>query len=132
MKTRDERMKELENEEFYFISFNGTQMPNDPQYKRIVIFKDVFYIDNEKGSKSYNDVYFISKVEEFISKNLDILENLDKSDSDKIEYPKSSFTNKVHIRINGKTFTIDRNLLTDGKEIKLYDEFVQKVEEILK
>ena len=132
MKTRDERMKELENEEFYFISFNGTQMPNDPRYKRIVVFKDVFYIDNEKGSKSYNDLYFILKVEEFISKNLDILENLDKRDSEKVEYPKSSFTNECHIRMNGKTFTIDRNLLTDEKEIKLYDEFISKIEEILK
>ena len=62
MKTRDERMKELENEEFYFILFKGTQMPNNPHYDGIVMFKDIYYIDNEMGSKSYNDTFYILKV----------------------------------------------------------------------
>lgn len=131
MKNRDERMRELENEEFYLISFKGTQMPDNPQYERIVIFNDVYYLDDENGSKSYNDTYFIKKIQELVLKNLDVLEDLDKSDCDKLEYPKSSSANEIHIRLDGKTYNIDRNLLND-KEAKFYDDFVARIEEILK
>ena len=132
MKNRDERMKELETEEFYLILFKGTQTPENPQYERIVVFNDVYFLDDENGSKSYNDTYFIKKIEELVVKNLSVLEDLSESDCEEVEYPKSSSANEIHIRLDGITYNIDRNLLNDEKEVKFYDEFMERVEEILK
>ena len=51
MQGKDERLNSLEGEEFYFIFFHGSLMPNYKKYERITMFNDVYYIENEIESE---------------------------------------------------------------------------------
>lgn len=127
---KQERLENLESEEFYFILFKGTLMPNNTRYKRIIMFKDVFYVENENESKEYKDIYFILEIKELLKNNLEKIENMDKRKSGKIEYPKSSYANIFHAKINEKIYSVDRNMCNED-EMKEYDSFLQEIFKIL-
>lgn len=130
MNSKEKRLNDLENEDFYFILFKGTLMPNNTKYIRITMFKDIFYVENETGGKEYIDIYFILKIKELINNNLGIIESMDKKKSGKIEYPKSSYANIFNAKMDGKTYSVDRNLCNED-EMKKYDEIIQEIFKIL-
>ena len=66
MLKKEERLKNLDNEKFYFSLIDGTLMPNAPRYTKITMFDDVFYIEDEMTSKQYIDVYFIVQIQQFL------------------------------------------------------------------
>lgn len=127
---KQERLNNLENEEFYFTSFSGSMMPNYTKYDRITMFNDIFYIENELESKEYIDIFSILKIKELIKNNLEKLERMDKRKSGKLEYPKSSYAYVTHVKIDNKVYSIDKYLL-DEEEQKEYDDFTKEVYNIL-
>ena len=128
MKSKKERLENLDLEDFYLNFFDGTLMPNNPKYINIVMFNDTFYIGNEKREKeNYADMYFIIRVKKMIEENLD---NINKMAEAKGQPIKSSFKHKISLKINNRTYEIDRNLCNkEGQE--LFDEFKLKLYEIL-
>ena len=128
MKSKKERLEKLEEEEFYLNFFNGTRMPNNPHYINITMFNDTFYVGNEKEEKeNYKDMYFIIRVKKMIEENLD---NINKMIEAKGEPVKSSFRHEICLKINNKTYKIDRNIC-DQEGQALFDEFKLKLYEIL-
>lgn len=130
MQSKEERLNNLDGEEFYFILFGGSMMPNHTKYDRITMFKDVFYVENEIESKEYIDIFFILKVKELINNNLEKIESMDKRNSEKAEYPKSSSAYVINIKIDNKVYSIDKHLLNE-EEQKEYDNFTKEVYNIL-
>lgn len=104
------------------------RMPNNSKYVKITIFKDTFYVENEKVEKeNYKDMYFIIKVRKMIEDNLDKIEKMLIAKSMPI---KSSSNHEFVLKINNKTYRIDRNVCNEeGK--KLFDDFKEKLYEIL-
>ena len=47
MNQLEERIKNIEKEQFYFYFIDGTFMPNNKNYTKIIMFEDVFNIENE-------------------------------------------------------------------------------------
>lgn len=128
MKNKKERLENLKKEDFYFIFFEGTHMPNNTKYIKITMFNDTFYIENEKEEKENDkDMYFIIKVRKMIEDNL---ENIEKMLADKGIPIKSSFNNKFVLKINNKEYTINRNVCNEEGQ-KLFDDFKFKLYEIL-
>ena len=128
MKSKKERLEKLEEEEFYLNFFNGTRMPNNPHYINITMFNDTFYVGNEKEEKeNYKDMYFIIRVKKMIEENLD---NINKMIEAKGEPVKSSFRHEICLKINNKTYKIDRNICNQEGQA-LFDEFKLKLYEIL-
>ncbi len=128
MSNKKERLENLNEEDFYFIFFDGMRMPNNSKYVKITIFKDTFYVENEKVEKeNYKDMYFIIKVRKMIEDNLDKIEKMLIAKSMPI---KSSSNHEFVLKINNKTYRIDRNVCNEeGK--KLFDDFKEKLYEIL-
>ncbi len=128
MSNKKERLENLNEEDFYFIFFDGTRMPNNSKYVKITMFKDTFYVENEKVEKeNYKDMYFIIKVRKMIEDNLDKIEKMLIAKSMPI---KSSSNHEFVLKINNKTYRIDRNVCNEeGK--KLFDDFKEKLYEIL-
>ncbi len=128
MKNKKERLENLNEEEFYFIFFDGTLMPNNPKYINITMFKDTFYVKDEKEEKeNYKDMYFIIKVKKLIEDNLD---NIEKMSLAKSSPMKSSFKHEFVLKINNKTYSVNRNICNE-EEQKLFDDFKFKLYEIL-
>lgn len=128
MKSKKERLEKLEEEEFYLNFFNGTRMPNNPHYINITMFNDTFYVGNEEEEKeNYKDMYFIIRVKKMIEENLD---NINKMIEAKGEPVKSSFRHEICLKINNKTYKIDRNICNQEGQA-LFDEFKLKLYEIL-
>lgn len=128
MSNKKERLENLNEEDFYFIFFDGMRMPNNSKYVKITMFKDTFYVENEKVEKeNYKDMYFIIKVRKMIEDNLDKIEKMLIAKSMPI---KSSSNHEFVLKINNKTYRIDRNVCNEeGK--KLFDDFKEKLYEIL-
>lgn len=128
MKSKKERLENLDLEDFYLNFFDGTLMPNNPKYINIVMFNDTFYVGNETEEKeNYGDMYLIIKVRKMIEENLD---NINKMIEAKGEPVKSSFEHKMCLKINNKTYKIDRNICNkEGQEF--FDEFKIKLYGIL-
>ena len=103
-------------------------MPNNSKYVKITMFKDTFYVENEKVEKeNYKDMYFIIKVRKMIEDNLDKIEKMLIAKSMPI---KSSSNHEFVLKINNKTYRIDRNVCNEeGK--KLFDDFKEKLYKIL-
>ena len=128
MKNKKERLENLNEEDFYFIFFDGTHMPNNPKYVSITMFKDTFYVENEKEEKeNYKDMYFIIKVRKMIEDNL---ENIEKMLVTKGAPIKSSFNHEFALKINNKTYKINRNVCNEEGQ-KLFDDFKLKLYGIL-
>ncbi len=128
MKSKIERLENLNEEDFYLILFDGTRMPNNPRYVKITMFGDTFFIGNEKGEKeNYKDMYFIIKVKKMIKDNLDKIEKMSVAKGMPI---KSSVNNEFSLKINNKVYKINRNLCNEEGR-NLYDEFKSKLYEIL-
>ena len=125
MEDKETRLKNLENEDFYFILFEGTRMPNNPRFLNITIFNDVFYVENEVMEKEYLDLNIIFKIKKFLKSNIIKIENIDQSRKD---YPKSSSHFQFKIKINGKEYFIDRLLCRNEKN----SEYIQITKEILR
>lgn len=133
MSNKKERLENLNEEDFYFIFFDGMRMPNNSKYVKITMFKDTFYVENEKvenekvEKENYKDMYFIIKVRKMIEDNLDKIEKMLIAKSMPI---KSSSNHEFVLKINNKTYRIDRNVCNEeGK--KLFDDFKEKLYEIL-
>ena len=128
MSTKKDRLENLNEEDFYFIFFDGMRMPNNSKYVKITMFKDTFYVENEKVEKeNYKDMYFIIKVRKMIEDNLDKIEKMLIAKSMPI---KSSSNHEFVLKINNKTYRIDRNVCNEeGK--KLFDDFKEKLYKIL-
>lgn len=106
MSNKKERLENLNEEDFYFIFFDGMRMPNNSKYVKITMFKDTFYVENEKVEKeNYKDMYFIIKVRKMIEDNLDKIEKMLIAKSMPI---KSSSNHEFVLKINNKTYRIDR------------------------
>ena len=128
MKSKIERLENLNEEDFYLILFDGTRMPNNPKYVKITMFGDTFFIENEKREKeNYKDMYFIIKVKKMIENNLDKIEKMSVAKGMPI---KSSVNNEFSLKINNKIYKINRNLCNEEGR-NLYDEFKSKLYEIL-
>lgn len=128
MKSKKERLENLELEEFYLNFFDGTLMPNNPKYINIVMFNDTFYVGNEKEEKeNYGDMYFIIQVKKLIQDNLDIIKEMRESKGQPV---KSSYNHKLCIKINNEMYMVDRNICNQEGQ-KLFDEFKIKLYEIL-
>lgn len=128
MSNKKERLENLNEEDFYFIFFDGMRMPNNSKYVKITMFKDTFYVENEKVEKeNYKDMYFIIKVRKMIEDNLDKIEKMLIAKSMPI---KSSSNHEFVLKINNKTYRIDRNVCNE-EEKKLFDDFKEKLYEIL-
>ena len=123
---KEERLKNLDNEKFYFIMFDGTLMPNKPKYVKITMFNNVFYIEDENGLKEYIDIYFILQVQQFLTRNIAMLDKITNTN----QYIKSSYNHEISIKINGKKYNIDRNA-SDDEGRKIYDYFKQQIFQIL-
>lgn len=103
-------------------------MPNNPKYVNITMFKDTFYVENEKEKKeNYKDMYFIVKVKKMIEDNLDKIEKMLIAEGMPI---KSSSTHEFTLKINNKTYRINRNICNEEGQ-KLFDDFKSKLYEIL-
>ncbi len=128
MSNKKDRLENLNEEDFYFIFFDGMRMPNNSKYVKITMFKDTFYVENEKVEKeNYKDMYFIIKVRKMIEDNLDKIEKMLIAKSMPI---KSSSNHEFVLKINNKTYRIDRNVCNEeGK--KLFDDFKEKLYKIL-
>ena len=128
MSNKKDRLENLNEEDFYFIFFDGMRMPNNSKYVKITMFKDTFYVENEKIKKeNYKDMYFIIKVRKMIEDNLDKIEKMLIAKSMPI---KSSSNHEFVLKINNKTYRIDRNVCNEeGK--KLFDDFKEKLYKIL-
>ena len=128
MSNKKDRLENLNEEDFYFIFFDGMRMPNNSKYVKITMFKDTFYVENEKVEKeNYKDMYFIIKVRKMIEDNLDKIEKMLIAKSMPI---KSSSNHEFVLKINNKTYIIDRNVCNEeGK--KLFDDFKEKLYKIL-
>lgn len=128
MSNKKERLEKLDEEDFYFIFFDGTYMPNKPKYVKITMFNDTFFVENEKEEKeNYNDMYFIILVRKMIEDNLDKIEKMSISKSAPV---RSSYNHKFALKINNKTYGINRNVCNEEGQ-KLFDEFKFKLYEIL-
>jgi len=127
---KEERLNNLEEEDFYFIFFHGSLMPNYKKYERITMFNDVYYIENEIESEEYLDTSFVIKIKKLINNNIEKIENMDKIKSEKIKYPRSSSANKFHTKLNNKVYSVDRYLLNE-EEKKEYDSFIKEIYGIL-
>lgn len=128
MSNKKERLENLNEEDFYFIFFDGTRMPNNPKYVNITMFKDTFYVENEKEEKeNYKDMYFIIKVRKMIEDNLDKIEKMLIAKGMPI---KSSSNHEFALKINNKTYRINRNVCNEEGQ-KLFDDFKSKLYEIL-
>ncbi len=124
MKNKKERLENLNEEDFYFIFFDGTRMPNNPHYISITMFNDTFYIENEKEEKENNkDMYFINKVKKMIEDNLD---NIEKMLVNKGASIKSSSNHEFNLKINNKTYRINRNECNKEGQ-KLFEDFTLKL-----
>lgn len=129
MRNKKERLENLNEEDFYLIFFDGTRMPNKPKYVNITMFKDTFYIENEiKEKENYQDMYFIIKVRKMIEENLDEIEKM--SSTVKGMPIKSSFNQEFSLKINNKTYRINRNACNEEGQ-KIFDDFKSKLYGIL-
>lgn len=128
MNSKEERLKNLNEESFYFIAFNGTKRPNNPHYSKITMFNDTFFYGDENGEKeNKGDMYWILKVKEIIKKNITNIEKMTNSmDSAK----KNSSTFKFMLKIDNNEYSVDRNICNE-EGCKLYDEFMKEINEIL-
>ena len=96
MKSKKERLENLDLEDFYLNFFDGTLMPNNQKYINIVMFNDTFYVRNEKEEKeNYRDMHFIIKVKRLIQDNLDIIKKIIESKGQPV---KSSFKHELCIK----------------------------------
>ena len=120
MKSKKERLENLDLEDFYLNFFDGTLMPNNPKYINIVMFNDTFYVGNEKEEKeNYGDVYFIIKVKRMIQDNLDIIKKIIEAKGQPV---KSSFKHELCIKINNEMYMLNRNVCNEEGQ-KLFDDF---------
>lgn len=126
---KEERLQNLDNEKFCFIMYSGSSMPNVPHFKRITMFNDIFFEETEKESKEYNDMYFILKVKKYLKDNIYFIEKMLENVNE--QYSKSSFHQQFQLKIDNKTYKIDRNLLNE-EGVKIYDQLQNKINEILK
>ncbi len=128
MKNKKERLQNLNEEDFYFIFFDGTRMPNNPKYMSITMFNDTFFIEDEKEEKeNYKDMYFIIKVKKMIEDNLENIEKMLVANGTPI---KSSFNHELALKINNKIYRINRNVCNEEGQ-KLFDDLKLKLYEIL-
>lgn len=128
MNNKKERLMNISNEEFCLNFFDGTNMPNNPNYINITMFKDTFYIEDEKGEKeNYGDMYFIVKVIKMIEDNIENIEKMLLSNS---PATKSSYNHNFYLKINNRTYRVDRNIC-DEEGKKLFDDFKSKLYDIL-
>lgn len=108
--------------------FDGTRMPNNPKSINITMFNDTLFIEDEKEEKeNYKDMYFIIKVKKMIEDNLECIE---KMLDNKEETIKSSYNHEFALKINNKTYIINRNICNEEGQ-KLFDDFKMKLYEIL-
>jgi len=130
MEIKMKRLKNIDKEDFCLVFFDGTRMPNNPEYIEITMFNDVFYIDNGKEEKEYkNDIYWIMMVKKLVQ---DSIENIERMLVSKAEYVrKSSYNHKIDIKINNKIYNINRNECNEEGQ-KIFDDFKLKLYEILK
>lgn len=128
MKDKKERLEKLENEEFYLNFFEGTYMPNNPKYIKILMFNDIIYIENEAEEKEKNiDKNFFAQVKEMIENNIENIEKMSEAKGNPI---KSSFQQKFDLMINHKMYHVNKNVCNE-EERKLFDDFKLKLLEIL-
>lgn len=127
MKSEKERLKKLDEEQFYLIFFDGTFRPSNPKYIKITMFNDTFYIENEeKETKNYNDMYLIENVKRMIEYNLN---NIEKMITSKGKPTKSSSRHEFIIKIDNKIYRVDRNTCNE-EGFKLFEDFKCKLYEI--
>lgn len=128
MKSKKERLENLDEEKYCFDFFDGTLMPNNPQFIHITMFMDTFFIENEKEEKeNFGDMYWIMLVKNMIEENL---ENIEKMVDSKGVSAKSSFNSKFYLKINDKIYKVNRNECNE-EGMKLFDDFKMKLYEIL-
>ena len=127
MQKKEDRLKNLDNEEFYLILFDGTLMPKSPRYTKLTMFNDIFYIDDENVSNQYIEIECIIKIQQFLTKNLDMLDKIINTK----EYVKSSFHHKILFKINDKEYCIDKNSC-DEEGKKIYEYFNQEIFKIIR
>jgi len=128
MKSKKERLENLDGEKFCFDFFDGTHMPNNPKFINITMFVDTFFLENEKEEKeNYGDTYFIILVKKLIEENL---ENIEKMENCKGGTVKSSFNQKFYLKIDSKIYRVNRNVCNEEGQ-KLFDDFKSKLYKIL-
>lgn len=125
MEDKTNRLENLKNEDFYFILFEGTNMPNNPKFLNITIFNDVFYVENEVMEKEYLDESKISKVKQFLKSSISKIENIDQK---REYYPKTSAHFEFKFKIDGKEYFIDR---LKCEETDAYIEITRKILNII-
>lgn len=118
------RLENVENEKFYFVLFQGTLMPNNTKFHKLLVFEETLIEETEENRReNLYDYFFIQAVIDTISRNLN---NIEKLANLKGEPVKNSFKNEFKLKINNKTISANRNLLNDEGR-KIYDAFIQDI-----
>lgn len=129
MENIEERLNNIQREEFYFFLFNGIYIPNYKKFIRIFMFNDIFYIENEKQTKQYSEHFYILKIKELILNKIKNIEKMDKYKNRKMENPKGD-GHFIHVKLNDEVYSICRGSLNNEEE-KEYDSFVREIFDIL-
>lgn len=128
MNQLEERIKNIEKEQFYFYFIDGTFMPNNKNYTKIIMFEDVFNIENEIENKEYVDIYYILKTKKFLQENKEKIIRMSRSMTECAI--KSSYQHEFSLKLDNELYKCNCNLCNEeGK--KLYNEFVQGLYDIL-
>ena len=127
IRKKDEKIKNIDNEDFYLLFFDGTLMPNSPKFLKITIFNDIFYMETENKYNSYENDFIIKEVKEMIYSYMEKL-----NDISKLQGPSSrgGFKRYFMIKIKEKKYFLCRNECNDNGKI-LFDEFKKDLYEIL-
>ena len=107
---------------YYETYFNSIGYLNDETILLSYYFQESL---NENESKEYKDIYFILEIKELLKNNLEKIENMDKRKSGKIEYPKSSYANIFHAKINEKIYT---NQTSEYIEVEVIYEVLESIQ----
>lgn len=128
MKSKKERLENLDEEKYCFDFFDGTLMPNNPKFINITMFIDTFFIEDEKEEKeNFGDMYWIMLVKNMIEENL---ENIERMVDSKGALVKSSYNSRFYLKINDKIYKVNRNECSE-EGMQLFDDFRTKLYKIL-
>ena len=128
MKLIKERLENLDDEKFYLILFSGTRMPNNTNFVKLTMFDDTFETaTQDKVQENKYDIYWIELVKKVILENLTNIEKMLETEGEPI---KSSYTEQFALKINNKTYKINRNSLNEEGR-NLYNNFKSEIFKIL-
>lgn len=128
MKNENERLQNLDEENFYLIIFSGTRMPISPRFIKVVMFNDMFSVETEEGKvENIENPSTVELVKELILSSIPDFEIM----NDSLTAPvKSSYNYRFQIKINNEHYNVDRNALNE-KAKNIYHNFETKLFDII-